>query len=149
MTHSDANVPAENRYIHQILADHFNQVPTSIQVSELLGKTLNAAAQSLGGVIGNGGFDALMARTVFLCTPAASWLQALHTEDGRRIQLSLVGPVFRARSRDEAVNAASLLMMTLSAVLADIVGLSLAERLLQPVLAVLFIVDVAREPEHE
>jgi len=149
MTSSNANVLTESRHVHEALADRFNRASTSVQLSELLGITLNAVAQSLCGVIGNGGFDALMGRTLFLCASAASWLHALHAEDGRRINLSLVGPVFAAQSRDDAVHAASQLMKTLSAVLAGIVGLSLAERLLQPVLEVCSTSMLPGVPEHE
>jgi hypothetical protein len=144
MTNSDINSLTINRHVHEALADQFNRASTSIQLSELLDIALTAIAQSLSGVIGNGGFDALIGRTVFLCAPVASWLHVLHAEDGRRVHLSLVGPLFAAQSRDDAVTAASLLVKTLSAVLADIVGPSLAERLLQPVLEVFFNVDVAK-----
>jgi hypothetical protein len=150
MTDSSPVPSPDNRQVHELLAEQFDRAITSIQLAEMMAVTLSGFAYSLRGVIGLGGFEALLNRTVFLCMPSASWLHALHAEEGGRVDLGLLQRLFAAQARRDAVCAAIAFIRTFSNVLADIIGFSLAERLLQPVLTDSPFTDVSsKEPDDE
>jgi hypothetical protein len=125
---------SEDRGFIEILASQVAEAENSEQIVSLLILRFRMISDALGPVIGHGGVTALFERSLYIVGDRYAWIQDLRIHANTGKAFSSIAPVFALRTMQEAADAAVLIVSEFCDLLAGMVGYSLSERLLRPVL---------------
>jgi hypothetical protein len=124
----------EHALIAAALAQRLGPGAGALQVAQAVGALWQDIDAALRPVIGAGGVAALFQRSVHLAAAQHVWLQAALARD-RRTSTDTAALLALLAQQDaaQALACGSMLLLTLQALLASLIGASLTERLLRPV----------------
>jgi hypothetical protein len=104
------------------------------EIARLLTARFRMISQALGPVIGNGGVTALFERSFYVAGGAHPWVSDFRDHAEHAGDFASIEALFAARTAREATQAGVLIVDQFCDLLGEMVGYSLSERLLRPVL---------------
>lgn len=117
----------------------------SAQIAEAMASTWLSIEATLAPIIGHRGVEALFDRSLHLTARSHPWLSVLHRDGVTGMDVAALKPLFAGQARAVAAAGASLLLRTFHELLSTLIGLSLTERLLRPVLATILSDSTAQD----
>lgn len=100
------------------------------EIAHALDATWREIGAMLTTIVGKRGATALLQRCIFLNLGAHPWLAEAQEPADMPAEAEPLGTVLAKRSRDEGISAGGALLQTLHQQLANMIGASLADRLL-------------------
>jgi len=125
----------QERRIPAPLAQRIAEGADACQIADALCATWRAIDVSLAPILGARGVAALYIRSLYLTATSHPWLGGLHEGPQASMDLAALKPLFARQSPAGAAEGADALLQNLQQLLASLIGVSLAERLLQSVWA--------------
>jgi len=122
-----------NEAIRSALARRAGDAPDAGAIAEAALDTWGRVSDRLEPVIGKRGVNALFNRALHVTGKTYPWLMTASVEENGAAQLAGLRLRLAGREPVEAEEASYVLLMTFSVLLANLIGESLAWRLLEPV----------------
>ena len=119
--------------IRSTLANRAGDAPDSKAIAEATLSTWHHVADRLVPVIGPRGVDALFNRSLNVTCKTFPWLAIAGNDGNGAAQLAALRLRLAGREPDIAAEASYVLLVTFTVLLANLIGESLTERLLEPV----------------
>jgi hypothetical protein len=126
-----ANKNREGPRIVSILALRVGQSTDSKQIARALAETWSEAEAALIPIIGAEGVAALLRRSIFLSSAAHAWFAALPKSARRVSDFGAVSSLIAEQPAQEALAGSTSLLLQFYNLLTSLIGLSLAERILE------------------
>ncbi len=134
----DALTNPNGHAIATALAERMRAESDAVRASDVLVFLWTEIDAALSPVVGKRGVAALYSRSVHIAARRDPWLAALYDASPNPMDLDALKAAFVQRYDDGAPRAAAALMQAFSDLLANLVGPSLTDRLLSPVVVKLF-----------
>lgn len=138
----------ENRkivWVNITFADHASFSKDPERILDLIGRSWKVIDQAMRPIIGKGGICALFHRSIEITAEAYPWLAAASIDAQSEVDLDLLQRVLAKQERDHFAGAGDALLLHFYSLLTNLIGLSLTDRLLRPVLDPLLNGTVAKE----
>lgn len=116
------------------LADQAGLNREAPDIANAIALVWNGIDLALRPIIGKRGVDALFRRCVEVTAPSYPWIAALSTDIQSSMDLEALRDVLLKQEPTHFTAASDAMLKQFHAMLAELIGLSLTERLLQPVL---------------
>ena len=113
------------------LALRVGRSTNSTQIADTVGQIWSEAAFALTPILGQEGVAALFKRSLFLSASTYAWLAITPTDDKKSIDLDALKALIANRTAEEATAGSSALFLQFYGLLTNLIGLSLADRILE------------------
>ena len=125
----------ENQRPTSTLAQAVENGASAAEIAAAIFLMLEAITNVLAPIIGRGGVDALFKRSLHLAGGSHPWLAQASKGVLTAVQLANLRMVFAEQNSADAAAGGGLLLQTFHDLLSRLIGSSLTERLLGPILA--------------
>ena len=127
----------ENRkiaWVSTTFADHVSLSKNPEHTLDLIIVSWEKVDQVLRPIIGRGGIEALFHRSVEITAEAYPWLTAASTDEKSALDFDVLRHALSKQSTSHFAGANDTLLLHFYYLLSNLIGLSLTDRLLRPVL---------------
>lgn len=121
-------------WINVTFSDLVIHSKTSEDILDLVELSWKGIDQAMRPIIGKGGIEALFHRSIEITAEAYPWLTALHTDAPLAMDLHALRRILSKQGTRELAGASDILLVQFHNLLTNLIGLSLTDRLLRPVL---------------
>ena len=115
-------------------ADHVSLSKNPEQILDLIMRSWREVDQALRPIIGKGGIEALFHRSIEITAETYPWLAIASTESQPAMDLATLDRVLSEQDIVHIGGAGDSLLLHFYCLLANLIGFSLTDRLLRPVL---------------
>ncbi len=113
------------------LALRVGRSTNSIQIADAVAQIWGEAAVALTPIIGQEGVAALLKRSLFLSGSTYAWLSIAPKSATKVIDLEMLKSLIAGRTVEEATAASTALFLQFNGLLTNLIGPSLADRILE------------------
>ena len=138
----------ENRkivWVDVTFADHARLSKDPERILDLIRRSWKVSDHAMRPIIGKGGICALFHRSIEITAEAYPWLAAASIDAQSALDLDLLQRVLAKQEIDQFASAGDALLQHFHSLLTNLIGLSLTDRLLRPVLDPLLNGTVAKD----
>ena len=121
-------------WVNVTFSDLVSQSKTSEEILDLIDLSWKGIDQAMRPIIGRGGIEALFHRSIEITAEAYPWLIAIYIDAHTAMDLHVLRHVLSTQATREIAGACDTLLLQFHNLLTNLIGLSLTDRLLRPVL---------------
>lgn len=121
-------------WVNITFADHVSLSKDPKHILDLIIRSWNEIDQTIRPIIGTGGIAAIFHRSIEITSEAYPWLAAASTDIQSAMDLDALHRVLSKEDTSHFAGASDTLLLHFHYLLTNLIGLSLTDRLLRPVL---------------